>query len=263
MSPLSAQHTGMSSMGAMSMPMGAGMGMVQPSFQPHMGPGSQSAGPPTGHMGVRAPMPFRGRGGHPVYDPHQHVQWPYSPQPVDVNPSIRPSPYQGPGMHFGPGMGMNGMHPMLGQAPLSMNPTGGSQMSHRGAPMPPQMPGAPGAFPPFQSFHSPMMSPQPGMPGHMMPFTPDMGPQGHMGMGMGMGMPSSPILGAPGGMPGQGFAYESASFGGHNGLGEQGKMGKANRVWITGEFFGVQRARDMLLNAAVQKVGPGQSVGQS
>nr|XP_018259640.1 cytoplasmic protein [Kwoniella dejecticola CBS 10117]OBR81798.1 cytoplasmic protein [Kwoniella dejecticola CBS 10117] len=34
---------------------------------------------------------------------------------------------------------------------------------------------------------------------------------------------------------------------------EQGKLGKANQIWITGEFFGVQRARDMLLNVAVQK----------
>jgi hypothetical protein len=31
-------------------------------------------------------------------------------------------------------------------------------------------------------------------------------------------------------------------------------MGKANQIWITGEFFGVQRARDMLLNIAMQKV---------
>ncbi|WVW80867.1 hypothetical protein I302_102857 [Kwoniella bestiolae CBS 10118] len=35
--------------------------------------------------------------------------------------------------------------------------------------------------------------------------------------------------------------------------GEQGQLGKANQIWITGEFFGVQRARDMLLNVAVQK----------
>ncbi|OCF33709.1 cytoplasmic protein [Kwoniella heveanensis BCC8398] len=34
---------------------------------------------------------------------------------------------------------------------------------------------------------------------------------------------------------------------------EQGQLGKANQIWITGEFFGVQRARDMLLNVAVQK----------
>lgn len=39
--------------------------------------------------------------------------------------------------------------------------------------------------------------------------------------------------------------------------GEQGKLGKASQVWITGEFFGVQRARDMLLNAAAQKVSFG------
>ncbi|WWC98543.1 hypothetical protein V866_005435 [Kwoniella sp. B9012] len=34
---------------------------------------------------------------------------------------------------------------------------------------------------------------------------------------------------------------------------QQGQLGKANQIWITGEFFGVQRARDMLLNVAVQK----------
>lgn len=36
--------------------------------------------------------------------------------------------------------------------------------------------------------------------------------------------------------------------------GEQGVLGKSNQIWITGEFFGVQRARDMLLNIAMQKV---------
>ncbi|XAO22317.1 hypothetical protein I312_101086 [Cryptococcus bacillisporus CA1280] len=34
---------------------------------------------------------------------------------------------------------------------------------------------------------------------------------------------------------------------------EQGMLGKSNQIWITGEFFGVQRARDMLLNIAMQK----------
>jgi hypothetical protein len=38
--------------------------------------------------------------------------------------------------------------------------------------------------------------------------------------------------------------------------GEQGVLGKANQICITGEFFGVQRARDMLLNVAMQKVSP-------
>ena len=76
--------------------------------------------------------------------------------------------------------------------------------------------------------------------------------QGGMGMGMGGGMaPGMGMQGAVGGM-GQ---YGS---GPHPGLsvhsGEQGSLGKANQVWITGEFFGVQRARDMLLNVAVQKV---------
>nr|ODN96094.1 cytoplasmic protein [Cryptococcus depauperatus CBS 7855] len=34
---------------------------------------------------------------------------------------------------------------------------------------------------------------------------------------------------------------------------QQGRLGKSNEIWITGEFFGVQRARDMLLNVAMQK----------
>ncbi|WWD20688.1 hypothetical protein CI109_105164 [Kwoniella shandongensis] len=34
---------------------------------------------------------------------------------------------------------------------------------------------------------------------------------------------------------------------------QQGILGKSNQIWITGEFFGVQRARDMLLNVAIQK----------
>jgi hypothetical protein len=67
------------------------------------------------------------------------------------------------------------------------------------------------------------------------------------GMNMGMNMPGM-------GMP------MGAQFGTgpHPGLsvhgGEQGILGKSNQIWITGEFFGVQRARDMLLNVAVQKV---------
>lgn len=36
--------------------------------------------------------------------------------------------------------------------------------------------------------------------------------------------------------------------------GEQGRIGKPSQVWITGEFFGVQRARDMLLQLVKQKV---------
>ena len=94
-----------------------------------------------------------------------------------------------------------------------------------------------------------------------LPFSPN-GPNVHMNMnsgpmpmnsGMGMGGPS------PGGM-GMNMGYGMGQFGQapHPGLnmhgGEQGVLGKSNHIWITGEFFGVQRARDMLLNVAVQKV---------
>lgn len=82
----------------------------------------------------------------------------------------------------------------------------------------------------------------------------------HVGLGAGpMSMNNGTGPGIPGGMnlgmaPGMG-QYGS---GPHPGLGvhggEQGLLGKANQIWITGEFFGVQRARDMLLNVAVQKV---------
>lgn len=100
----------------------------------------------------------------------------------------------------------------------------------------------------------------PGM-GMNMPFPangqhhPHVGPGGHMGMqqpqNMGMGMHGMNPQAGPGVGP--------FGAGSHPGLnvhgGEQGKLGKANQIWITGEFFGVQRARDMLLNVAMQKVG--------
>jgi hypothetical protein len=58
--------------------------------------------------------------------------------------------------------------------------------------------------------------------------------------------------------PNMGTGVPAYGQGPHPGLavhnGEQGSMGKANQIWITGEFFGVQRARDMLLNIAMQKV---------
>lgn len=70
------------------------------------------------------------------------------------------------------------------------------------------------------------------------------------GNGSGMGGHPQPHSHSP--MPGH-FGH-----GPHPGLsvhgGEQGALGTANQIWITGEFFGVQRARDMLLNVAMQKV---------
>lgn len=69
---------------------------------------------------------------------------------------------------------------------------------------------------------------------------------GGMPMGMGMNM-NGPLMGV-----GQLGATPHPGLNVHSG--EQGSLGKANQIWITGEFFGVQRARDMLLNVAVQKV---------
>jgi hypothetical protein len=76
-----------------------------------------------------------------------------------------------------------------------------------------------------------------------------MGISNGMQMGMGPGAVGMNMTGVNMGQYGQGP---------HPGLsvhsGEQGMLGKANQIWITGEFFGVQRARDMLLNVAMQKV---------
>lgn len=87
-----------------------------------------------------------------------------------------------------------------------------------------------------------------------------MGMNGHgPGHGQGMGMAMNVGMAIPG-QYGQG-PHPGLSIHG----GEQGSLGKANQIWITGEFFGVQRARDMLLNVAMQKVsrGVGIAKGQS
>jgi len=92
-----------------------------------------------------------------------------------------------------------------------------------------------------------------------MPFLP---PQTHMPVGV-SGGPMGMNQGVHGGMVGPGMGSSDGNtspfgLGPHPGLsvhsGEQGVLGKANQIWITGEFFGVQRARDMLLNVAFQKV---------
>jgi hypothetical protein len=91
--------------------------------------------------------------------------------------------------------------------------------------------------------------------------------QNHMHVGLGggpMGMNNGMQMGVGGG-GGMGMNMTGVNLGQygqgpHPGLsihsGEQGVLGKANQICITGEFFGVQRARDMLLNVAMQKVSP-------
>ncbi|WWC72544.1 uncharacterized protein I206_106506 [Kwoniella pini CBS 10737] len=225
-------NMGMNGMGGMHM----GMGGMNGNFQPHHGHGQ--------HPQQRTNAP-------PVYNPHQHVQYPYQPQPLHIDPSTtRGMPYNGPGMQY----------PMHPPPPMSVNHTGMSSMhtgyqsipnSRINSPMPPNM-------------HPGMMGPH----GHNMGMGPGPGPYGqhahghgqnHMHVGMGGGPMPGPGMNQMGGMGGMGMGPNMGQYGNgpHPGLsihgGEQGKLGKANQIWITGEFFGVQRARDMLLNVAVQK----------
>jgi len=192
----------------------------------------------------------------PVYNPQQHVHYPYSPQPLHINPQTsRGMPYTGPGVqqwsmpgappHGGP-HGHGHPPPPHGQAPMQMNPTGMSGMS--------QMAnghghGGPGGFG-ARGMGSPMAHGQPmGQP--MMGMSPIGFGQSHMHVSMG----TAPMGNMPVG-PGD-IGMGQFGQGPHPGLsvhsGEQGMLGKANQIWITGEFFGVQRARDMLLTVAVQK----------
>ena len=295
MNPMSMQSTG-----NMGMQMTGGMqGMGMGGAMNGMGMGMNHMGGGMGGMGMGG---LNGGYGHPhhrgnsapSYNPHQHVHYPYQPQPLDINPqTTRGLPYSGPGMqHYGPGPGPNAMNGMggpghghgHGPGPMSVNHTGMSHMSqgptgyqgNRGmvSPMPMSLSPGPGMH--HGHGHGPG---PPGLGnghGHM-----GMGPPGPGGMGMGMNMPYSPNgqnhlhvgLGAGpmggvnmgmgmGGMGmnmGMGGGMGQFGAGPHPGLsvhsGEQGVLGKANQIWITGEFFGVQRARDMLLNVAVQKVG--------
>jgi len=160
---------------------------------------------------------------------------------------------------------------------MSMNHTGMSQMpsgySTRGMPSPMPMAMSPppnhGHGHPGQNMHMGMNMGMPFGQNHM-----------HVGLGagpMGMGPNNGMPMGMPGGgvgmgmnnMPtgmgmGQGMMPGQFAAGPHPGLnvhgGEQGVLGKSNQIWITGEFFGVQRARDMLLNVAVQKVSTFSSI---
>ncbi|WRT70668.1 uncharacterized protein IL334_007666 [Kwoniella shivajii] len=207
----------------------------------------------------------------PIYNPHQHVHYPYQPQPLHIDPSTtRGMPYNGPGMQY----------PMHGPPPpVSVNHTGMSSMhtgyqsipnSRIASPMPPNihhgmqgMNMGHGHGPGHGHGHGhgpgPGMGMGPGM--NNMPYS-QHGHGGHgqthMHVGMGGG-PMGPGIGMGMGQMNVGMGPNIGQYGNgpHPGLsvhgGEQGLLGKANQIWITGEFFGVQRARDMLLNVAVQK----------
>ncbi|WVQ70686.1 hypothetical protein IAR50_000208 [Cryptococcus sp. DSM 104548] len=228
--PLGMQMTGMSHVSGMG-----GMPMMMPGMNGNFNPQ---------HHPRHAP---------PVYNPHQHVHYPYQPQPLNVDPSAtRGVPYNGPGAHY----------PIHAPPPMSVDHTGMSTLhsgfqsvpqSRIGSPMPPQphhspLGGATGMgfntlnhsnhlAPPSHQSHPPWPQSQNFHPGmHNMGHNVPMG-----GMPMGMN-PVNP-------MNQFGMAHPGLSVHG----GEQGKLGKANQIWISGEFFGVQRARDMLLNIAMQK----------
>lgn len=271
------------------MNMGMGMGGMQGGGGVGMGMGGTLAG-----YGQHHPQPNRNQG--PIYNPHQHVQYPYSPQPMDINPQAsRGMPYTGPGInHYPPGPApLTGMPQGHGQ--MSVNHTGMSQMSHMTgsyqsrmtSPMPMNMSpnagmhqhqagpghGHAGHHSQHMGTHGPQMGPGGGHPMHMghgqhgMAMGMNIPYQGqthmHVGLGGGpMAMQNGMAMGMQmGGGMNMGMGVTNGGpygSGPHPGLsvhsGEQGMLGKSNQVWITGEFFGVQRARDMLLNVAMQKV---------
>lgn len=269
------------------MNMGMNMGGHHAGGGMNMGMGGMNAGYGQHHLQPNRNQPA-------IYNPHQHVQFPYQPQPMDINPqTTRGMPYTGPGVH----------HFSPGPAPMHGNPHGHGQMSvnHTGMSQMSQMSHMTGGYQSRMTSPMPMhMSPNPGMQhhggpnhghhGHMGNHGQHHGPQmghggghhmqmgqGQPGMSMGMNMPYQGqthmhvgLGGGPMGMQnGMGMGMQMGggmnmnnggpyTSGPHPGLnvhsGEQGMLGKSNQVWITGEFFGVQRARDMLLNVAVQKV---------
>lgn len=256
MGPMSMQPTGqsmgmqMTGQGMPGMHMGGMMGnMNQPSHMGGMGMGMNNGFQPHPHQPPHH-HPHQRNNHAPAYNPHQHVHYPYQPQPLDINPqTTRGLPYNGPGMqHYN--------HGPMNQGPMSMNHTGMSQIpsgySTRGMSSPMPMAMSP---PPHQGHPNHHGGPNMHMPLGGMPYG-----QNHMHVGLGGG-PMGINMG--GGMmnmqPGMVMGMGPGQFGAgpHPGLsvhgGEQGVLGKSNQIWITGEFFGVQRARDMLLNVAVQK----------
>ncbi|ORY26615.1 hypothetical protein BCR39DRAFT_254880 [Naematelia encephala] len=256
-------HGGMNGMGA---------GHMGPNMTGGMGVPSMGG---MGAIGGGFPYHQQRPNAAPAYNPHQHVQYPYQPQPMDINAG-RGMPYNGPGaQHFGP---MNGMGPMqpnhTGMSTMHTGFQGGPGMyqGNRGMASPMQMHptgmhGPPGQMGMGGMGPGPNHMPGPGMGmGNNMQIPYGHQAQNHMHVGLGggpMGMNGGMNMGQGGMNMGQGGMHLGlggmGQFGSgpHPGLsvhgGEQGTLGKANQIWITGEFFGVQRARDMLLNIAVQK----------
>ena len=147
-------------MGHSPIPQMNGTGMNMNMANQHLPMGHNGLMPPMSHMGgslnLRGMRQMNGglNGGFhpaqshhrhnpsPAYNPHQHVHYPYQPQPLSINPqTTRGMPYTGPGLnHFLPGPSpMNGMpHPSHqhqsrylppGPTPLSVHNTGMSGMS--------------------------------------------------------------------------------------------------------------------------------------
>jgi hypothetical protein len=289
-SPMAMQHTG-HSMYSMGMN-GQGMGMgVSPQMtgnsSMNMTHGGFLHSPHGMHPDHRSQQGYHGQS----YDGHSHNHSmsgqgysSHAPHPV-FQYWAEPTPHHGPGQsremtynnhnrNFNHNAGMmygqmNGMGPQHHLTPMQVNHTGVSSMNsfqssrmnspmphhHAQSPMPHHMQIHDGRLHPHHNHH-PGMEMQPAM------YT----GQTHLHAGM---------AGGPGPMGGrftnnQGFMGGNMTMnvrpqmsinhfnGPHPGLsihcGEQGRLGKAHQVWITGEFFGVQRARDMLLNAASQKV---------
>lgn len=240
----------------------------------HMHPSSNGL-----HADHRSHHHFHNHGGFAPDPSHQSIfqympQHQQSPMGPDHMRSMLFNGHHPSGLVYNSHHDMSGLshhpHELQHATPIQMNHTGVSSMhsfqpSRINSPMPP---------------HSHLASP---ISHHSMPI------HGHASQQHGMGMSPHPSglyagqthlhVGMAGGHVGgrfgngmgpmdhgrarnnpmdMGHGHINQFNGPHPGLsvhsGEQGKLGKANQVWITGEFFGVQRARDMLLNLAAQKV---------
>ncbi|KIR69125.1 cytoplasmic protein [Cryptococcus bacillisporus CA1873] len=242
--PMNMTSVGMQPTGPMTMQMTGAMshGHSAPCPSLDMNPaGGGPMGLPRMNGNYHQQHNAHGRHATPVYNPHQHVQYPYQPQPVNIDPSTtRGMPYNGPRMHYP-------MH--QGHIPMSLNHTGFQSIpgSRIGSPMPPH---APSPHPGMNQMNIHPHHSQPSFP-HPQNLHPMQNPLvSNVQLGafsipnnINMGMGIDPAMGQfPGPHPGLSV---------HGG--EQGMLGKSNQIWITGEFFGVQRARDMLLNIAMQK----------
>lgn len=236
---------GMQPTGPMAMPMTGAMSHSHGAPCPSMDMNAAGGGPlglPRMNGNYHHQHNAHGRHAPPVYNPHQHVQYPYQPQPLNIDPSTtRGMPYNGPRMHYP-------MH--QGHIPMSVNHAGFQSIpgSRIGSPMPPH---APSPHPGMNqmSIHPHRSQPTFPVPQNLHPMQNPLVSNVHMGTfnmpnNINMGMGIDPAMGQVTG-PHPGLSVHG---------GEQGVLGKSNQIWITGEFFGVQRARDMLLNIAMQKV---------